>query len=284
LIICLIVDQKNLMKLEAKSKIEKDGFIVLHDLLTAEECDFYKSELEANYNQYASMYAGAQTNTGHGLENKSQEKVVYNLHNKNLAWYKLFSHPEVLKVLDEMLMEGSYNNAEPYYMYNNSARCPLKGNPGQQLHLDSRLPGMNYCLVANVIWMLDDFTEQNGATRVYPGSHKFLNFTENGKVYDEEILITGKKGSVLIFNANLWHGGGPNFDGSSRWALALGYARWFIKPAFDYFQNVPNEIYNSLSEEQKKIIGLHLTPPKDEFTRVRRIAPSAEKPLQYKLP
>ncbi len=272
------------MKLGTKEKINKDGYIVLPDLITSEECDFYKTELERCYNEYAPKYAGSQNSTGHGLENKSQEKVVYNLHNKGLEWYKLFSHPAVLNILDGMLMEGSYNNAEPYYMYNNSARCPLKGNPGQQLHLDSRLPGMNYCLVANVIWLIDDFTEQNGATRVYPGSHKFMSFTENGKIYDEEILITGKKGSVLIFNANLWHGGGPNFDGSSRWALALGYARWFIKPAFDYFQNVPATIYNNLTEDQRKLIGLNLTPPKDEFTRVRRIATTAEEPLPYQLP
>jgi ectoine hydroxylase-related dioxygenase (phytanoyl-CoA dioxygenase family) len=267
-----------------KSQIEENGYVFLPNLIPEAECDTYKQLLEENVVSYASLYAGNTNATSHGLDDKSKEKVVYNLHNKDLSWYRLFEHKEVLTVLDQMLIEGSYKNSEPYYMYNNSARCPLKGNPGQQLHLDSRLPGINYCIVANVLWLLDDFTEQNGATRVVPGSHKFKNFTEDGKVYDEEILITGKKGGALIFNANLWHGGGPNIDGTSRWALALGYSRWFMKPAFDYMQNTPKEIFDNLTSSQKSLMGFDCIAPKDEFTRVRRRTDFFETPAPYNLP
>lgn len=269
--------------MEIKKQIDELGYIVLPNLITPEECEHYKYLLEKNYAKYHSTYDGNNDGKVDGLADKSMEKVVYNLHNKDLSWYKLFEHPEVLKILDLMLIEGSYKNSEPYYMYNNSARCPLIGNSGQQLHLDSRLPGINYCIVANVLWMLDDFTPQNGATRIVPRSHKFMNFTEDGKVYDDEILVTGKKGSAIIFNANLWHGGGGNYDGASRWALALGYARWFIKPSFDYMQNTPKEIYDQLSEAQKNLIGFTCVPPKDEFTRVRRRSEKPEVPFPYQL-
>jgi ectoine hydroxylase-related dioxygenase (phytanoyl-CoA dioxygenase family) len=267
-----------------KEQIDQLGYALLPGLITAEECDHYKLLLEDNYRTYAPLHASNTVASTHGLDDKSKEKVVYNLHNKDLSWYKLFTHPEVLKVLDGMLLDGSYMNSEPYYLYNISARCPLKDNPGQQLHLDSRLPGLNHCIVANVLWALDDFTIQNGATRVVPGSHKFRSFAEDGKVYDEEITLTCKKGSAIIFNANLWHGGGGNFDGSSRWALALGYARWFIKPAFDYMKNMPKDIYDQLTLEQKNIMGFTCVPPKDEFTRVRRRSIDPEIPEPYKLP
>jgi ectoine hydroxylase-related dioxygenase (phytanoyl-CoA dioxygenase family) len=270
--------------MDIKKHFDEFGYMVLPNLISEEECDKYKGLLENNYSNYNSLYAGNESTTGHGLDNKSDEKVVYNLHNKDLSWFKLFEHPEILKVLDELLLEGSYKNSEPYYMYNNSARCPLLGNKGQQLHSDSRLPGINYCIVANVLWMLDDFTEQNGATRIVPGSHKLMQFAEDGKVYDEEILVTGKKGSAIIFNANLWHGGGGNYDGASRWALALGYARWFIKPAFDYMLNTPKEIFDKLTDKQKDIIGFNCVAPKDEFTRVRRRSNTPETPLPYHLP
>ena len=59
-----------------------------------------------------------------------------------------------------------------------------------------RLPGINYCLVANVIWMIDDFTDTNGATRVVPKSHKIREFAKDGESHKDEILITGK---VLLF-------------------------------------------------------------------------------------
>ncbi len=270
--------------MNVKDQIEKLGYTLLPNLISASECDRYKQLLERDYRKYSSSHANSGNITSHGLDDKSKEKVVYNMHNKDLAWYKLFEHPKVLEVLDFMLKEGSYKNSEPYYLYNNSARCPLKGNPGQQLHLDSRLPGINHCIVANVLWVLDDFTPENGATRVVPGSHKYTTFTEDGKIYDEEILITAKKGSAIVFNANLWHGGGANTNGKSRWALALGYARWFIKPAFDYMQNTPEDVYNQLTLAQKKLMGFNLISPKDEFTRVRRRTERPEIPNKYKLP
>jgi len=168
-------------------------------------------------------------------------------------------------------------------MYNNSARCPLAGNPGQQLHIDSNLPGVNYCLIANVMWALDDFTVKNGATKIIPGSHKRKTYAENEKTYDDEILLELNKGSAVIFNANIWHGGGPNLDGSSRWAVLLGYSRWFIKPSFDYMKNTPSDIYQKLTFSQKKLLGFDLIPPKDEFTRIRRRSENPEIPDNYNL-
>ena len=270
--------------MDIKKQFDELGYMVIPELISPEECEQYKSLLERDYERYSPLYAGNNGGTAHGLDNKSLEKVVYNLHNKDLSWFKLFEHPEIIKVLDMLLLEGSYKNSEPYYMNNNSARCPLLGNEGQQLHSDSRLPGINYCIVANVLWALDDFTETNGATRVIPGSHKFMTFAEDGKKYDEEILVKVKKGSAIIFNANLWHGGGGNYDGTSRWALALGYARWFIKPAFEYMENTPSEIYNSLTDKQKDLIGFNCISPKDEFTRVRRRTTVPEVPNAYSLP
>ena len=107
-----------------------------------------------------------------------------------------------------------------------------------------------------------------------------INFLKN----NNKIHLEFKKGSVIIFNANLWHGGGANTDGSSRWAITLGYARWFVKPAFDYMQNTPIEIYENLTHERRKLLGLDLAAPKDEFTRVRSRAESPEKPQTYTLP
>ena len=179
--------------MDFRTEIEEKGYIVLPDLISEKACNDYKALLEANYEIYASRYAGNDGAAGHGLDNKSLEKTVYNLHNKDLSFFELFEHQEVLKILDFMLLEGSYKDAEPYYLYNNCARCPLLGNPGQQLHSDSRLPGINYCIVANVLWAIDDFTFENGSTRIVPGSHKIKEFAEDGKSYDEEIRVNIKK-------------------------------------------------------------------------------------------
>lgn len=265
-------------------QLETQGFVVIRNLITHAQCEGYKFLLERDSDRYSSFYDGAKSAPVGTLANKTGEKVVFNLHNKDMSWFKLFEHPTILFILDHMLKTGSYKNSEPYYLNNISARCPLKNHLGQQLHIDSNLPGINYPIIVNVLWLLDDFTLENGATRLVSGSHKWQEFASDGLVHENEIRITGSKGSALIFNANLWHGGGVNTTDKSRWAVALGYARWFIKPSFDFMQNTPRHIYDQMTEKQKDLLGFRLIPPKDEFTRLRRRSVDFEAPFPYELP
>jgi ectoine hydroxylase-related dioxygenase (phytanoyl-CoA dioxygenase family) len=264
------------------NQIKTKGYVVIPKMLTSKQCEKYKKLLEDIYKKYSKNYANNKSKAGH-LSDKSLEKVVYNLHNKNPEWFRLFENSLVLKILDVILKEGSYNNSEPYYLNNISARCPLKGNPGQLIHVDSNLPGVNYNLKTNVMWYFDDVNEKNGTTVVVPKSHKFLKYADNTKEIKNKLFIKAKKGSILIFNANLWHGGSAKESSGSRWALALGYARWFIKPSFDYMKNTPINVYKKLNKKQKSILGFDLIPPKDEFTRLRRRSTFHEVPEKYKL-
>jgi hypothetical protein len=269
---------------EHLARLDLDGFTILPSLLSRSDCEYFKSMLEKDFTKYSKLYANATAIDSTSLANKVGEKVVYNLHNKHLDWFRLFEHEAVLPLLDGLLKQGSYNNPEPYYLNNISARCPLKGHPGQQLHSDSNLPGVNYCMITNVLWTLDEFTFENGATRVVPGSHRTQQFAQDGVNHPDEIRITAPLGSAIVFNANLWHGGAENTTEQTRWAVALGYARWFIKPSFDFMHNTPAEIYALLTEKQKGLLGFNLLPPHDEYTRLRRRTDSFERPYAYELP
>ncbi len=265
--------------------IKDKGYTILENVISIDECDFYKNLLESTYNKYHQSYSKPINKSNHSLDSKEGERVVYNLHNKNLDWFKLFEHQRVISILDIMLKEGSYMNQEPYHLLNISARTPLYGTGEQQLHLDSNLPGGgNYPLIMIVLWMFDDFTKKSGSTRIVPGSHKFKTYAEDKKIYDSEISIEGKKGSVLIYNGALWHGGSNNMTNNTRWGLILGYGRWFVKPSFDFFKNTPIEIYRNLSDHQKDLLGFKSNPPIDEFTRTKRRSDEFEVPDHYKLP
>lgn len=265
-------------------QIKSDGFAIVENQLSKEKCEHYKQLLEEYVVKYSPHYFKPAHATTHSLENKQNEKVVFNLHNKSFEWFELFEHPTVISVLDVMLKEGSYKNAEPYHLLNVSARSPLKNTGAQQLHLDSNLPGGDYPIIMVVLWMLDDFTKNSGSTRVVPKSHKFKSYAEENKIYEEEITVEGKQGSVLIYNASLWHGGGTNYTDNTRWGVVLGYGRWFIKPSFDFLQNTPIEIYNQMTDSQKELLGFRSVPPKDEFTRMRRRSDEFQVPAPYHLP
>lgn len=269
---------------EVISAIKEKGFAIISDILTKEECEHYKSLLEADFEKYSPHYFIPKTSTSHSLQDKKNEKVVFNLHNKNYEWFRLFEHPTVINILDVILKEGSYKNSEPYHLLNISARTPLKDSGQQQLHLDSNLPGGDFPLIMVVLWMLDDFTKETGATRVVPGSQKLPYYAEDNKVYENEVLAEGKQGPVLIYNAALWHGGGINLTDRTRWGLVLGYGRWFVKPSFDFIKNTPQEIFAKMTDSQKELLGFRSYPPKDEFTRMRRRSETFDSPEPYQLP
>jgi ectoine hydroxylase-related dioxygenase (phytanoyl-CoA dioxygenase family) len=110
----------------------------------------------------------------------------------------------------------------------------LPGEPAQALHRDDSLypidnAGME--LLIGVMWSLDDFSEQNGATRIVPGSHRFMRSWHLPDVSAWQTAVM-PKGSVLFYLGSTWHGGGveatrhaPGLSTPIRW---VGFDRSLI--------------------------------------------------------
>ena len=84
--------------------------------------------------------------------------------------------------------------------------------------------------VCNSIWMLDAFTQENGATRVVPGSHRWGRvpkeaMTNPRNQHADEVLLLGDPGTCAIFNSHLWHGGTTNRSKAPRRALHGAFVR-----------------------------------------------------------
>ena len=101
-------------------------------------------------------------------------------------------------------------------------RDPLPGYGQQGLHADwtVRFKGEPFRAVT-AIWLLDDFTGDNGATRVVPGTHRLptpppKSFANPASRHPEQTLIVANAGSVLVFNGHLWHSGTTNRSSGSR--------------------------------------------------------------------
>src|SRR5262245_42483457 len=136
-----------------QEQLEREGYCVFPSVLPRERCDHFKSLLEGIYDKSCEMLAHGSAKTSHGLQDKSQEPVVYNLHHEHSDFFELVEHPLALEVMGHLLQRGSYMNAEPFVLLNESARSPLPGAKGQQLHMDSNFPGSPYALFAIALWM-----------------------------------------------------------------------------------------------------------------------------------
>jgi hypothetical protein len=266
------------------SLLKSQGYTVLPSLIGKNKCTELKSILESTHSQYAHLHFKPTRIGSHGLDDKSTEKVVYNLHNKHIAFFDLIGHEVILHLIKNALKEGSYQNSDKVIHTLSTARSPLKSLIGQQLHIDARMPGTPFATNIIALWMIDDFKVENGATRIVPNSHTKPFFPENGKTYSEEISITAPAGSVLLYNGSLWHGGGPKQSDEDRWACIFSYARWYLKPSFDFNRNMPKDIYDKISDECRELLGYKVTPPTDEFTRLSMRSEVFEPPSEYNLP
>ena len=113
----------------------------------------------------------------------------------------------------------------------NARSADPNGEVPQPLHVDmSALPDEQGYWVCNTVWMLDDFTTENGATRVIPGSHKWGRRPQDVledplRAASEEILVLGGAGSIAVMNAHAWHGGTANRTAAPRLAMHAFYCR-----------------------------------------------------------
>jgi ectoine hydroxylase-related dioxygenase (phytanoyl-CoA dioxygenase family) len=136
------------------------------------------------------------------------------------------------------------------------------GDVPQPLHVDmSAIPDEHGYWVCNTVWMLDDFTTENGATRVIPGSHKWgqrpQDVLEDPRApHPEEILVLGTAGSIAVMNAHAWHGGTANRTPAPRLAMHAFYCRR-DKPQQQYQKQLLRpDVQASLSPELRALLAL----------------------------
>jgi ectoine hydroxylase-related dioxygenase (phytanoyl-CoA dioxygenase family) len=118
--------------------------------------------------------------------------------------------------------------------------------------------------------MLDNFTRENGPTRMIPGSHKWGKRPQDVLAdplapHPDEVFLTGKAGTIAIMNAHLWHAGTANRTSAPRLAMHGFYCRR-DKPQQQYQkQLLRSEVQASLTPELRDILALD-DPLNDELS------------------
>ena len=246
------------------SAVRTEGYVVIPNVLSSEEVKHYQLLIDGVKQNKLAMKHENVVNFHGSPENVS---VVHNLHSKHIDFWKLIAHPIVLSIADILLKEGSFGNEEPYQLASSQSRSISGHEPRQQLHIDSRLPGTKHALALVAGWSLTEFTERNGATRFVPGSHREESFPEMGLVHPKEVIAECPAGSLMIFNAGLWHGASEKIDSSERAGLFFNYCRWFMRPAFKINRCMPDSVREQLSERMIELSGAYYEEPIDENER-----------------
>jgi len=130
-----------------------------------------------------------------------------------------------------------------------------------RVHRDQRTFSDDLRLMVQLLVMLDDFTEANGATYLLTGSHRLATRPSDDVFFRDAARATGSAGSVVVFNANLWHAAGVNRTDRPRRALTIAFTRPFMKQQLDYPRALGYDRGDSLSPELRQLLGYNARVP-----------------------
>ena len=177
---------------------------------------------------------------------------VSNLPTLDPIFFPIIDHPRILPILEHhlgpSLILGSLNS-----------RIVRPGDGDQGFHSD--IPGemlnMASPVMMNTVWMLDDFSPENGGTRVVPGTHRSGRPHPSGEAEVKYFVQpAAQAGSVLVFNGQCWHAGGANGSDKNRHALFAHYRKRMLMFQYDPHERFPAEWFGLLTDRQKEILRM----------------------------
>lgn len=174
----------------------------------------------------------------------------FDLLNDAPIWQRVAVHPWLMQVLPRVLGEG-------FLLSTMGSAVIGPGEPDQPIHVDDGVyafPRPHPNLVCNSMWALDDFTIENGATRVVPGSHKADTDPKADVDYETTRLVM-PAGSICPFLGSLYHGAGANRTDRDRRALTINYCNGSMRQQENLMLGISPQRMMSFAPELQDILG-----------------------------
>jgi ectoine hydroxylase-related dioxygenase (phytanoyl-CoA dioxygenase family) len=222
--------------------VERDGFTIVENAIESDLIEALNEALDRLERDLGAKPAG------NSFEGANTVRI-YNLLAYGEPFTKVPVHQTILPVIDGVLDPGCLISSL-------SSIAIDPGETAQPIHADDMvipLDKPHRPIVCNSMWALTDFTEANGATRLVPGSHKKPNPDYGGDY--ETIPAEMAKGSVLIWDGALWHGGGANKTDKRRTGIAMNYCAGFIRQQENQQLGLKPELVKTFEPRLQELIG-----------------------------
>ncbi|HEV7887835.1 MAG TPA: phytanoyl-CoA dioxygenase family protein [Acidimicrobiales bacterium] len=228
---------------EHLKRIAADGYTILEGVIDVTLCDALREDLDRLEGSLGIKPAG---NSFEG----AQTWRIYNLLAHGPLYEQIPVHPSVLPVVEGVLDPGCLVSSL-------SSIAIGPGETAQPIHADDQLipiPKPHPPTVCNTMWALTDFTEENGATRIIPGTHVADSSPDYGQHYDS-IPAEMAKGSVLVWHGSLWHGGGANRTSQRRYGIAMNYCAGYIRQQENQQLGLPDSLVRGFEPRLRELVG-----------------------------
>jgi ectoine hydroxylase-related dioxygenase (phytanoyl-CoA dioxygenase family) len=231
------------------SSLRRNGYAIIENSLSDSELNTLREEIQPHLDacevEEANKFMGGRT--------KRFGRLLYRLPSAE----GLVLNPLIRDPCEQFLL----NYASTYQIHFTGVMHVMPGQTAQKLHRDN-IPFGNPSppLVLATMWAVTDFTKENGATVVIPGSHLWKEEREARE--EEKVVAEMEAGSVLLYFGNLVHGAGANTAASVPWnsrtGLNIQYSVSWLRQEENQYLAVPRSHLSKLSERTVEILGYDL--------------------------
>lgn len=230
------------------NQLDEQGYLPLHNVLTQDQIVAFRNRLNE-------LTIAEGERAGTEVHQEAGTNRLSNLINKDPMFDICYTHPRVLAAMNYVLKND-------FKLSSLNSRASLPGEGLQALHADwgEAVESGDY-QVCNSIWLLVNFTANNGATRVVPNTHRSGQHPKDAlddpiATHPDEVQVIAPAGTVVIFNSHLWHGGTVNHSESPRYALHSYFCRRHQSQQLDQQAYLSEKTISRLSEAERYILDV----------------------------
>jgi ectoine hydroxylase-related dioxygenase (phytanoyl-CoA dioxygenase family) len=228
---------------DVAAALRRDGFAIVERLVAPEVMDRVRAELAPWMEK---------TPTGDDFGGHSTRRTG-GLIARSPASRELVMHPLVLGAVKDVL-----GHATSFQLHLTQLIAIGPGEKAQPVHRDQwafdffPFPA-DYEVQCNTIWAMTDFSAENGATRLVPGSHQLADRLQ----FKDEDTVPAEmpKGSLLFYTGKLYHGGGANRSDAARCGINITYAVSWLRQEENQYLSVPQEQARTLPDPLLRVMG-----------------------------
>ena len=241
------------MKKENIVELKEKGYTIIQNLVDENWLGLLRDALDKSFIEHKKI----QLNNNNDIQTNG------------VALHVLLSNPIFINFLEylqnkkffEFLSESFFNSKCIINSFSALDNLPNQPNFSSIVHRDLRFYSGDFPIMLNCLLMVDDFTIENGGTYLLPYSHLEKRKPSDEEFFQNAIQSVGKKGDMLIFNANVWHSSAPNITQGHRRAIPITVSKSFMKQLLDYPRAIGYDKIDSFKLELQQLLGYHSRVP-----------------------